>query len=59
MSLGTRAAKMTRSGHFLKSRGWEITIGLGLALVGMLLLWDAFDNRGKKMPWPAGGLAPW
>ena len=28
-------------------------------LVGALLLYDAFDARGKKMPWPAGAVTPW
>lgn len=47
------------SGHFIQNRALETAIGLILAIVGMYLLWDAFDNRGKKMPWPASGLAPW
>lgn len=34
-------------------------IGALLFLVGVALLWDAFDGRGKKLPWPASGLAPW
>jgi hypothetical protein len=46
-------------GHWINNRGWEISIGIVLALAGMVLLWDAFDNRGRKMPWPASGLAPW
>jgi putative Mn2+ efflux pump MntP len=55
--LGKRLTK--RSGHFMKNRKGEIILGLVLVVVGCLLLWDAFDNRGKKMPWPGGGLAPW
>lgn len=47
------------NGHLIKSRKAEITIGLLLFVVGMLLLWDAFDGRGKSMPWPASGLMPW
>jgi hypothetical protein len=51
--------RVERKGHFIKDRKTEIILGLILALVGMILLWDAFDMRGKKMPWPASGLAPW
>jgi hypothetical protein len=46
-------------GHYINSRRTEIAVGLLLFVVGCFLLWDAFDNRGRKMPWPAGGLAPW
>jgi hypothetical protein len=47
------------SGHIIKDRGMEIFLGLILFLAGALLLYDAFDARGKKMPWPAGAIAPW
>lgn len=47
------------SGHLIQNRMAEVVIGLVIALVGMYLLWDSFDNRGKKMPWPMSGLAPW
>lgn len=43
----------------MKSRPKEIVLGFLLVIVGCYLLWDAFDNRGKKMPWPVSGLAPW
>jgi hypothetical protein len=46
-------------GHFIKSRPIETALGLFLVIAGCLLLYDAFDARGKKMPWPLGGLAPW
>jgi hypothetical protein len=46
-------------GHFMQNRKLEICLGLLAFIGGCFLLWDAFDNRGKKMPWPAGGLAPW
>jgi hypothetical protein len=46
-------------GHFIQNRMTEICIGLVLVIAGCFLLKDAFDNRGKKMPWPASGLAPW
>lgn len=46
-------------GHFIKDRRVEITLGIFLFLAGALLLYDAFDARGKKLPWPAGAIAPW
>lgn len=52
-----RAVKPT--GHFIKDRKREMVLGAVLFLVGALLLYDAFDARGKKMPWPAGAIAPW
>lgn len=45
--------------HFIKNRGAEIWIGILLFLVGALLLYDAFDARGRKLPWPASAIAPW
>jgi hypothetical protein len=46
-------------GHFIQDRKTEIFLGLALFIIGCFLLWDSFDNRGKSLPWPAGGLAPW
>jgi hypothetical protein len=46
-------------GHFIQDRKTEIVLGILMFTAGCFLLWDAFDKRGKKMPWPAGGLAPW
>lgn len=46
-------------GHFIQNRKYEILIGVILFLAGALLVYDAYDARGKKMPWPAGALAPW
>jgi hypothetical protein len=46
-------------GHFMKDRKVEILVGAVLFLIGALLLWDAFDGRGKHMPWPMGAIAPW
>ena len=46
-------------GHLIKDRKIEIFLGVILFLVGALLLYDAFDSRGKKMPWPVSALAPW
>lgn len=46
-------------GHFMQNRKAEIAIGVILFMVGALLVWDAFDGRGKKLPWPLGAVAPW
>jgi len=45
-------------GHFIKDRKVEILVGLVLFLVGSMLIWDAFDGRGKKVPWPGGAIMP-
>lgn len=46
-------------GHFIQSRKTEIMVGLALFLIGAVLLYDAFDARGKKIPWPGGAITPW
>lgn len=46
-------------GHYLKNRKTEIIAGIILFLAGALLLYDAFDARGKKAPWPTGAIMPW
>lgn len=46
-------------GNIIKDRKTEIILGIILFMVGALLLYDAFDGRGKKMPWPGGAIAPW
>lgn len=46
-------------GHFMQNRRAEIFIGVIMFLFGALLVYDAFDGRGKKMPWPMGAIAPW
>lgn len=46
-------------GHFIQSRKWEIIIGVAFFLIGACLMYDAFDARGKKVPWPGGAILPW
>lgn len=46
-------------GHFMQNRVLEILIGVVLFMTGALLVYDAYDGRGKKLPWPAGAVAPW
>jgi len=50
---------MALKGGYIKDRKVEMTIGFILVVIAGLLLWDAFDNRGKKLPWPLSGLAFW
>lgn len=54
-----KRALKPNGGHFIKDRKAEILIGVILFLVGALLLFDAFDARGKKVPWPGGAIMPW
>lgn len=51
--------RIKNKGHLIKDRKTEIIVGSVLAVIGLLLLWDAFDGRDKKMPWPISGMAPW
>jgi hypothetical protein len=51
--------RVQTKGHFIRNRQWEIVIGLAITIVGMVLLWDAYDGHNKKMPWPMSGMAPW
>lgn len=46
-------------GHFVEDRRIEILLGIILFMAGALLLYDAFDGRGRKIPWPGGAIAPW
>lgn len=34
-------------------------LGWALFLLGAVILYDAFDGRGKQGPWPASTLFPW
>jgi len=34
-------------------------LGWALLLLGALMLYDAYDGRGKQGPWPASTLFPW
>lgn len=46
-------------GHVIQSRGLEGSLGLLLLVIGAFLVWDCFDNRGQRLPWPLSGLAFW
>lgn len=43
----------------MQNRRMEIALGLLAFVIGCILIYDAYDARGKRMPWPASGLAPW
>lgn len=45
--------------HILENRGFEIALAIGLIALGSLCLWDAFDNRGKDLPWFARWFSFW
>lgn len=53
------AKVISRNGHFIKDRKTEAIVAIVITVIGLCLLWDAFDGRGKKLPWPASGLTPW
>ncbi len=59
MSIPSKLAGQFPGGHFMTNRTLEVTIGVVLFLIGSFLLYDAFDGRGKKMPWPGGAVTPW
>lgn len=46
------------NGHFIQNRKTELIVGLIVFVAGALLLWDAWNGRGKNAPWPLGGILP-
>jgi hypothetical protein len=48
-----------RRHHIIEDRKVEIIIAIGLFIFASLLMFDAFDARGKKLPWPASAIMPW
>lgn len=50
---------LARKTHLIEDRKTEIFVGLLLFLIGAVLIYDAFDRRGKKVPWPGGAILPW
>jgi hypothetical protein len=46
-------------GHVIENRWGECALGFVALVIGAYLVWDAFDNRGHKLPWPLSGLAFW
>lgn len=50
---------MKPNGNLVRNSKTEAALGFLLLVLACVLLWDAFDNRGKKLPWPVSGLMPW
>lgn len=48
-----------KGNHLIRDRNTEILVGLLLFVIGSVFLYDAFNARGKDLPWPASVLAPW
>ena len=48
-------------GHVFPAKNWkaEALVGFALVIIGGFLIWDCFDNSGRKLPWPLSGLAFW
>lgn len=45
--------------HVIENRPAEISVAIILVLVGCFLVWDAFDNRNKQLPWFARWFSFW
>jgi hypothetical protein len=45
--------------HLIQDRKIELLLAVILFVCGSLLLYDAFDARGKDVPWPLNKLTPW
>lgn len=45
--------------HLIADRHAEIAAGLVLFALGAVLLHDAWDGRGRRVPWPMGAVMPW
>jgi hypothetical protein len=45
--------------HLIQNRSLEIYAGIMLFVIGSILVYDAFNARGKELPWPFKLLAPW
>jgi hypothetical protein len=59
METNLHKAVRPHGGHFMKNRIAEVGLGIALFVIGALLIYDAFDARGKKLPWLANAIAPW
>jgi hypothetical protein len=51
--------KFIPSKPLMKSRKSQIFLGLLLFVIASVLIYNAFDARGKYLPWPASSIAPW
>jgi hypothetical protein len=46
-------------GHVVENRGFEVVLAIILIAIGCFLIWDAYDNRGKDLPWYARWFSFW
>lgn len=46
-------------GHLIENRMIELAVGVIMFTLASYLLWDAFDGRGKSVPWPISAATPW
>jgi len=51
--------KLSPNGPLIRNSKAEGVLGFLLLILACVLIWDAFDNRGKKLPWPVSGMLPW
>lgn len=49
---------MTKRPALLQDRTVEIALGVGAFIAGAWLIHDAYENRGRKRPFPAKLLLP-
>ena len=49
---------MTRRRPVIADRTHEITLAVALWAAGLYLMWDAWDNRGRRRPWPIRAATP-
>lgn len=56
---GSIKSKLKASGNLVKNRKVEVAFAIAFLVFGCVLLWDAFEGRGKNLPWPFSGLAPY
>jgi len=54
---GTVAARVKRKPFFAKASTAKM-VGWALFITGSLCLYDAYDGRGAKGPWPLSALFP-
>lgn len=48
---------MKRKPFFANARTAKL-VGWTLFIAGSLALWDAYDGRGGRVPWPLGAVCP-
>lgn len=44
---------------FMRSQSAQVVVGLGLLAASFVVLYDAYDGRGRKKPAILGPILPW